>query len=105
MVIRVRLKLRRLTAKSWLLSRCYFRCRGTSLLGRPQDQIWYFAYGANMHDATFRVRRAYNHGSTIPAASKGTASGSISMVGPGVDLHPLTYTLTRTEKSGACSTA
>ena len=27
------------------------------MLGRPQDQIWYFAYGANMHDATFRVRR------------------------------------------------
>ena len=50
-------KLRRVTAKSWLLSRCYYRCRGARLLGRPQDEIWYFAYGANMHDATFRVRR------------------------------------------------
>ena len=50
-------KLRRVTAKSWLLSRCYYRRRGARLLGRPQDQIWYFAYGANMHEATFRVRR------------------------------------------------
>jgi len=50
-------KLRRVTAKSWLLSRCYYYCRGARLLGRPQDEIWYFAYGANMHDATFRVHR------------------------------------------------
>ena len=50
-------KLRRVTAKSWLLSRCYYYCRGARLLGRPQDEIWYFAYGANMHDSAFRVRR------------------------------------------------
>jgi gamma-glutamylcyclotransferase len=50
-------KSRRLIAKSWFLSRCYYPLRGARLLGRPADEIWYFAYGANMHDATFRVRR------------------------------------------------
>ena len=49
--------LRRLIAKSWLLSRCYYRFRGARLLGRPKDQVWYFAYGANMHDSAFRDRR------------------------------------------------
>ena len=55
--MRLRFKLRRVITKSWLLSRCYYRCRGARLLGRPYDEIWYFAYGANMHEATFRIRR------------------------------------------------
>jgi cation transport regulator ChaC len=50
-------KARRLIAKSWLLSRCYYPLRGARLDGRPSDQIWYFAYGANMNDTAFRVRR------------------------------------------------
>lgn len=48
---------RRLIAKSWVLSRLYYPLRGARLRGRPNDEIWYFAYGANMHEATFRVRR------------------------------------------------
>jgi cation transport regulator ChaC len=52
-----RRRLRRLLARSWVLSRPYYRLRGARLVGRPSDEIWYFAYGANMHDATFRVRR------------------------------------------------
>jgi cation transport regulator ChaC len=55
--MRLWFKLRRLIARSWLLSRCYYPLRGARLLGRPNDQIWYFAYGANMHDSAFRVRR------------------------------------------------
>jgi gamma-glutamylcyclotransferase len=43
--------------KSWMLSRCYYRCRGTRLYGRARDDVWYFAYGANMDDNAFRVRR------------------------------------------------
>jgi len=27
------------------------------LRGRPGEEIWYFAYGANMDDSTFRIRR------------------------------------------------
>ena len=50
--------LRRLIAKSWLFSRCYYRYRGARLSGSPTDEIWYFAYGANMDETTFRVRRA-----------------------------------------------
>jgi cation transport regulator ChaC len=56
-MIRLRFRPRRLIAKSWLLSRGYYRLYGTRLLGRPGDQFCYFAYGANMHDDAFRVRR------------------------------------------------
>ena len=56
-VRRLRPKLRRLVAKSWILSRCYYPLRGHHLSGRPTDEIWYFAYGGNMNDSTFRVRR------------------------------------------------
>src|ERR1700736_2530415 len=56
-VRRLRPKLRRLIAKSWILSRCYYPLCGHRLSGRAKDEIWYFAYGANMHDSAFGVRR------------------------------------------------
>jgi cation transport regulator ChaC len=31
--------------------------RGARLAGRPTEEIWYFAYGSNMHDRAFRIRR------------------------------------------------
>ena len=49
--------LRRWIAKSWWLSRCRYRLHGLELSGRPKDEAWYFAYGANMHDSAFRERR------------------------------------------------
>jgi gamma-glutamylcyclotransferase len=55
--MRLPIKVRRFVAKSWLLSRCYYRFRGARLLGRPAEEVWYFAYGANMHENTFRLRR------------------------------------------------
>src|SRR5580658_4704365 len=48
---------RHLAAKSWLLSRAHYRAHGLRLDGRPRDHVWYFAYGSNMHDSAFRVRR------------------------------------------------
>ncbi len=48
---------RRLVARSWSLSWCYYRLHGIPLAGRPGEHVWYFAYGANMHDRAFRVRR------------------------------------------------
>ncbi len=48
---------RRLIARSWVLSRLYYRSRGLRLVGRPGDTVWYFAFGANMHDSAFRERR------------------------------------------------
>lgn len=50
-------KLRRLIAKSWALSWCYYRVHGIRLVGPPGEEVWYFAYGANMHDSAFRERR------------------------------------------------
>ncbi len=50
--------LRRVMKSSWALSRFYYRWHGLRLAGRPEDEIWYFAFGANMHDSAFRERRA-----------------------------------------------
>ncbi len=43
--------------KSWMLAKLYYRWRGVRLIGRPGDEIWYFAFGANMHDGAFRDHR------------------------------------------------
>jgi cation transport regulator ChaC len=48
---------RRWLAKSWLLSWCHYRLHGMPLPGRPTDEVWYFAFGSNMHESTFRERR------------------------------------------------
>lgn len=48
---------RKLLMRSWLLSRCYYGAHGVPLRGRPSDLVWYFAYGANMHDSAFQGRR------------------------------------------------
>jgi cation transport regulator ChaC len=53
----IRLRFRRLARMSWFLSRVYYRFRGARLVGRPSQEVWYFAYGANMDDRTFRIRR------------------------------------------------
>ncbi len=50
--------LRRLIARSWVLSKIYYRLYGLRVAGRPQETVWYFAFGANMHDSAFRERRA-----------------------------------------------
>jgi len=41
----------------WPLARLWYRAWGLELRGRPGDEVWYFAYGANMHDSAFRDRR------------------------------------------------
>jgi cation transport regulator ChaC len=53
----LRRELRRAIAKSWFLSRFYYHYQGARLVGRPGHEVWYFAYGANMDDGTFCVRR------------------------------------------------
>jgi cation transport regulator ChaC len=53
----MRIRWRRLLAKSWLVSRWHYRRHGLVLNGRPSDEIWYFAYGSNMHQGTFTERR------------------------------------------------
>lgn len=44
-------------ARSWLLSRCYYRFHDIRLEGQANDEVWYFAFGANMHDSAFQERR------------------------------------------------
>ena len=41
----------------WPLARLWYRTWGLTLDGHPHDEVWYFAYGANMHDSAFRERR------------------------------------------------
>jgi cation transport regulator ChaC len=53
----MRLRYRRLLAKSWVVSLCHYRFRGHVLKGRPSDHVWYLAYGSNMHHSAFRERR------------------------------------------------
>lgn len=53
----MRIRWRRLLARSWLVSRVHYRAHGLVLTGRPSDEVWYFAYGSNMHESAFTVRR------------------------------------------------
>ena len=49
--------LRLLITKSWMFSKLCYRWHGLRLAGRPGDEVWYFAFGANMNDSAFRERR------------------------------------------------
>jgi len=54
LLIRLLLKLRGILARSWWLSWCLYRLHRLPLVGPPEEEVWYFAYGANMHDSIFR---------------------------------------------------
>ena len=43
--------------RAWPLARLWYRLWGLTLTGRPDDDVWYFAFGANMHDNAFLRRR------------------------------------------------
>ena len=49
--------LRRALARSWRLSKLWYRFHGLRLDGTPGEEVWYFAFGSNMHDEVFRGRR------------------------------------------------
>jgi len=57
MFLTLKRALRRGIARSWWLSRLWYRRFGLRVEGRPADEVWYFAFGANMHDSAFRGRR------------------------------------------------
>ena len=52
-MVRTLLKFTGLISSSWALSWCLYRMHGIPLIGPPREEIWYFAYGANMHDSAF----------------------------------------------------
>jgi cation transport regulator ChaC len=47
----------RVVNRVWALAALYYRLRGDRLVGKPADEVWYFAFGANLHDSAFRQRR------------------------------------------------
>jgi gamma-glutamylcyclotransferase len=53
LLIRQLLRLRSLLARSWWVSWCLYRLHGLPLVGPPREEVWYFAYGANMHFGIF----------------------------------------------------
>lgn len=57
MIRRVKWAMRRTIARSWWLARLWYRLHGLRVEGGPKDEVWYFAFGANMHDSAFRERR------------------------------------------------
>lgn len=54
---RTRWVVRWLSVRSWTVAKLYYRFRGDRLSGRPEEEIWYFAYGSNMHESAFLERR------------------------------------------------
>jgi cation transport regulator ChaC len=57
MINSLRRFLRQGIGRSWFLSRLWYRLYGLRIEGQPEDEIWYFSYGTNMHDSVFRERR------------------------------------------------
>jgi hypothetical protein len=71
MIRQVKRALRRRIARSWRLSKAWYRLHGLRLEGRPDDAVWYFAFGANMHDSAFRERRGMRPLDWRPGRIKG----------------------------------
>ena len=70
-MLRTLLKLSGLIASSWALSWCLYRLHGIRLIGPPHEEIWYFAYGANMHDSAFRQWRGMRPSDWRPGRVRG----------------------------------
>lgn len=100
--------LRRLIAKSWVISRCYYRLHGIRLVGPPTENVWYFAYGANMHDSAFRERRGmrplewragrvrgYRLRFNLEGRPKGKAAPANLVVDPQAEVWGVLYRITR----------
>ena len=71
LVLSTFLKISGLIASSWTLSWCLYRLHGIRLTGSPAEEIWYFAYGANMHDRAFREMRGMNPSEWRPGRIRG----------------------------------
>lgn len=57
MIGALRHRIRGLTGRSWWISKIWYRLRGMRLEGPPEEVVWYFAFGANLNDSAFLVRR------------------------------------------------
>jgi gamma-glutamylcyclotransferase len=70
-VVRAFFKASLLLAGSWTVSRFWYRLYGIRLIGPPDEEIWYFAYGANIHDSAFRTMRGMNPSEWRPGLIRG----------------------------------
>ena len=90
------------------MSRYYYRYRGAHLHGRPRQEVWYFAYGANMDDGTFRTRRGiqalecrpgrikgYRLRFNLDGRPKGKAAPANLHPDPGAEVWGVLYRITR----------
>lgn len=99
---------RGLLAKSWRLSRCRYWLRGIRLQGAPTEEVWYFAYGANMHDSAFLGRRrmrplewrpgrirGYRLRFNLEGRPKGKAAPANLCIDPTAEVWGVLYRITR----------
>lgn len=99
---------RRGIARSWWLSKLWYRLHGLSVTGHPDDEVWYFAFGANMHDSAFRERRRMRPREWRPARirdyrlrfnlegrPKGKAAPANIEFSPGEEVWGVLYRITR----------
>ena len=102
--------LRRLAGKSWHLSKFYYRFWGMRLDGRPQELVWYFAFGANMHEETFLNRigmrptewrvgriRGYRLRFNLDGWPRGKTAPANVAEDPGAEVWGVIYQITRRE--------
>ncbi|MDZ7842611.1 MAG: gamma-glutamylcyclotransferase family protein [Gammaproteobacteria bacterium] len=95
-------------ARSWQLSRLWYRLFGIHLEGAPDDEVWYFAFGANMHDSVFRGRRQmtpvewrpgrlkdYRLRFNLEGQPKGRAAPANIEPAPGSEVWGVLYRMTR----------
>ncbi len=100
--------LRRLTVRSWWMSKIHHRLRGHRIAGQPGDDVWYFAYGANMHDSAFLERRGmrpldwrpgrvpgYRLRFNLEGRPKGRAAPANRCADPNAEVWGVLYRITR----------
>jgi cation transport regulator ChaC len=106
----VRRRWRKLLMRSWTLSRWHYSRYGMMLAGRPSDQVWYFAYGSNMHHSALRERRGmqptewrvarvpgYRLRFNLDGRPKGKAAPANICPDPECELWGVLYRITRRE--------
>jgi cation transport regulator ChaC len=94
--------------RAWPLARGWYRLWGLPLDGAPDEQVWYFAYGANMHDDVFRGRRrmqpllwrigrvrGYRLRFNLEGRPKGKAAPANISADPHAELWGVLYLITR----------
>jgi hypothetical protein len=103
-LIRLLLRLPGFLARSWWLSWCLYRLHGLPLVGPPEEEVWYFAYGTNMHDSAFRGWRGMRPLDWRPGRVRGFRLRFNLEGRPRGKAAPANFSPTRRPRCGAFST-